>query len=63
MSSEMSDNYEPTYREIDVDKTLVEHDNRISRNEKRWLMGKGALAVLAVVKGIDFGIAQLGTLI
>lgn len=55
--------YEPSYREQSVDATLDEHDARISRNEKRWLMTKGALGMLATVKGVDFAIAQLGSLI
>jgi len=63
MAAESNDNYDPTYRELNVDETLSSHDARISKNERRWLMGKGALAALAVIKGVDFGIAQLGTLI
>lgn len=63
MAAEQSDNYDPTYRQLNVDEMLTKHDARISKNERRWLMGKGALAALAAIKGIDFGIAQLGTLI
>jgi len=55
--------YNPTYRQHDVDKTLEEFDSRISANERRWLMSKGAIAALAAVKGVDFALVQLGTLI
>lgn len=58
-----SEDYQPSYRQRTVDKTLAEHDTRISRNEKRWLMTKGALATLAAVKGVDFAITSLGSFI
>jgi len=63
MVADSASEYEPSYRQKSVDKALDEHDARISRNEKRWLMTKGALAMLAATKGIDFGIGQLGTLL
>jgi len=55
--------YQPNYRQRTVDKTLDEHDKRITRNEKRWLMTKGAIGTLAAVKGVDFAITQLGSFI
>lgn len=63
MAADSTEEYSPTFRERTVDQTLSEHDNRISKNEKRWLVTKGALTMLAAVKGIDFTIAQLGSLI
>jgi len=60
MVADSASEYEPSYRQKSVDKALDEHDARISRNEKRT---KGALAMLAATKGIDFGIGQLGTLL
>lgn len=63
MSSDNARAYEPDYRQNHVDKTLEEFDTRISRNEKRWLMTKGALGMLAAIKGVDFAIGQLGSLI
>lgn len=63
MSPDNAQGYEPNYRQNQVDKTLEEHDRRISRNEKRWLMTKGALGMLAMVKGVDFAISQIGSLI
>lgn len=58
-----ADEYQPSYREQTVDKTLQNFDKRISENEKRWLMSKGALAMLATLKGVDFAISKLGSLI
>jgi len=55
--------YQPSYRQQTVDQTLDEHDARITRNEKRWLMTKGAIGTLAAVKGVDFAITQLGSFI
>jgi hypothetical protein len=40
MASESSQ-YEPSYRERDVDETLDDHDHRISRLEKIALVGFG----------------------
>jgi hypothetical protein len=63
MAADSTEEYRPSYREETVDETLDEHDVRISRNEKRWLMTKGALGMLATVKGVDFAISQLGSFI
>jgi hypothetical protein len=63
MAADSTTEYEPSYRERTIDQTLDEHDNRISQNEKRWLMTKGALAMLAAVKGIDTAVGHLGSLI
>lgn len=63
MAAETVEEYEPSYRQQTVDQTLDEHDTRISKNEKRWLVTKGALAMLAAMKGIDAGLAQLGSLL
>lgn len=63
MATESTTEYEPSYRERTVDQTLTEHDRRISQNEKRWLMTKGALGMLAAMKGIDAAIGQLGSFI
>jgi hypothetical protein len=51
------------YHRENIADVLSDHDSRISQNERRWLMTKGALAMLAAVKGADFAFAQLGTLI
>lgn len=51
------------YREREVDDTLEEHERRITANERRWLMAKGALAMLAAIKGVNFAVRQLGSLI
>lgn len=47
-----------SYRQQHVDDTLTDHEERITKNERRWLVTKGALAMLAVTKGVDFGIDQ-----
>lgn len=62
MSSEhdAARSYSPSYREQTVDKTLEDHDARITANEKRWLMTKGAIGTLAAIKGVDFALVQLG---
>lgn len=52
-----------SYRERDVDQTLSEHDKRISNNERRWLVAKGALGMLAIIKGSEVGLGQLVSLI
>lgn len=45
-------NYDPTYRQRDVDDTLEDHDSRISRLEKGALVGLGyALATAPEVVG------------
>lgn len=42
MGSAMSaEEYHPTYRQQDVDNTLENHDQRISRLEKAFLVGIG----------------------
>jgi len=51
-----AENYEPTYREIDVDETLSDHENRISDNERRWLLAKGAFVALATIQGTNVAI-------
>lgn len=55
--------YLGTYREQYVDDTLDDHERRITTNERRWLMTKGALATLATIKGVNFAIAQLGSIL
>mgnify|MGYP006295093363 CR=1 FL=1 len=55
--------YQPSFRQQTVDKRLEDHDARITANEKRWLMTKGALATLAAIKGVDFALVQLGSFI
>jgi type II secretory pathway component PulM len=50
-----SESYEPTYRQERVDKRLQDHERRITKNERRWLMTKGALVMLAVVGGSAVG--------
>ena len=52
--------YEPSFRQQSVDSRLDEHDARITANEKRWLMTKGAIGTLAAIKGVDFALVQLG---
>lgn len=48
-----------SYRERTVDKTLDDHEKRITANERRWLITKGALGMLALTKGADLAISQL----
>jgi len=55
--------YEPSFRQQTVDTRLEDHDARITANEKRWLMTKGALATLAAIKSVDFALVQLGSFI
>ncbi len=52
-----------SYREQEVHDTLAEHENRITKNEKRFLVAKGAFAMLAAMKGVDFALAQLYSLL
>lgn len=59
MPSNDARSYEPSYRESRVDERLNEHDTRITANERRWLMTKGALAMMAAIKGVDFAITHL----
>lgn len=47
-----SKTYEPSYREEDVDLTLDDHEQRISRLEKMAYVGIGA----ALVRGGDIAI-------
>lgn len=54
---------ELSYRKRDVDQTLRDHEARITQNERRWLVAKGALGTLAVIKGIDVAVAELITLL
>lgn len=55
--------YLEAYRERSVDATLEDHERRITNNERRWLMAKGAFAMLATIKGVDFAVGQLMGLI
>lgn len=41
MATEDRQEYQPTYRQQDVDDTLDEHDRRLSRLEKAVLVGFG----------------------
>lgn len=52
-----------SWREHHVEETLEEHERRITDNERRWLISKGALMMLAAIKGIDFTITQLGSVL
>jgi hypothetical protein len=52
-----------TFRERTVHKTLDDHDTRITKNERRWLVAKGALAMLAAAEGTSFVTSQLSSLI
>ena len=52
-----------TYRERDVEKTLDEHESRITTNEGRWLIAKGALAMLALSKGAETAFGAFSSLI
>ena len=54
---------ELTFRERTVHKELEDHDNRITKNEKRWLVAKGALAMLAAAEGTSFVTSQFASLI
>lgn len=63
MSTESGTEYEPSYRERTIDKKLRNHESRITKNERRWLITKGALAMMAGIKGVDFGITVLSSLI
>lgn len=49
VATENTDEYEPTYRQGDVDQTLEEHDRRISRLEKAGLVAVG----YGLAKGSD----------
>jgi hypothetical protein len=51
--------YEPSYRQEDVDKTLEDHERRITRNERWRLILKGAIAGLAMATATDQGIGYL----
>lgn len=62
MAAETTEEYQPSYRERSVDDTLTEHDNRISKNEKRWLMVKGAAFAFAATNAGD-GISYFAQLI
>jgi len=55
--------YLSAYRERHVDNTLEDHERRITKNERRWLVTKGALAMLAAIKGVDFAVAQVASFI
>lgn len=63
MATDQSSEYQPTYRQQNVDETLNEHDRRISNNERRWLIAKGAMAMLAANEGINFAAGQLSSFI
>ena len=54
---------ELTYREQSVDEALNEHDTRITKNERRWLLTKGAMAMLAAIKGVDVVASELTALL
>lgn len=51
------------YHRENISDVLASYDDRISKNERRWLMTKGALAMLAGIKGVDFAFGQLGALL
>lgn len=48
-----------SYRERDIESTLKDHEDRITMNERRWLVTKGALGMLAIMKGSDVLITEL----
>lgn len=52
-----------SYRDQHVDDTLDDHEQRITDNERRWLVAKGALGMLAAYEGVDFAVGQLVSLI
>lgn len=52
-----------SYRKRSVDETLRDHEQRLTANERRWLVSKGALGMLAAIKGINYGIDGVTALI
>jgi hypothetical protein len=59
----MADAQATSYREQHIDDTVEDHERRITKNERRWLVTKGALMMLAAIKGVDFGVSQLAGVI
>lgn len=57
------ESYDPSYRQERVDTRLQDHEARISKNERRWLMTKGALIMLAIVGGSAVGPDVMATII
>jgi len=58
MSDEPARGGEPGYhqqrRRERVDSRIAEHESRITKNEKRWLLAKGAIAAIAVTETSGF---------
>lgn len=50
-SSDSGRVYDPSYRQQDVDETLQDHEERITRNERWRLILKGAVAGIAMASG------------
>lgn len=58
MSADNSNSEVPvSYRTVQIERTLEDHEGRISRNEQFRLMAQGALAVVSFGLGSGFVLA------